>query len=78
LDRYLIGKVIEPAPEEAGWKDIVIAPPELVSRIALRFDLPTPLTTVPGTSAFPATYIQHCHMLEHEDNEMMRPWQVVP
>jgi spore coat protein A len=78
LDRYLIGRVIEPAPEEAGWKDIVIAPPGLVSRIALRFDLPTPLTTVPGTSAFPATYIQHCHMLEHEDNEMMRPWQVVP
>ncbi|WP_218006945.1 multicopper oxidase family protein [Microtetraspora fusca] len=78
LDRYLTGKATEPAAEEVGWKDIVIAPPGMVSRIALRFDLPTPLAMVPGTGVYPATYVQHCHMLEHEDNEMMRPWQVVP
>ncbi|MDX3855344.1 multicopper oxidase [Streptomyces sp. AK02-01A] len=76
LDRFLTGDAVPPMPEEAGWKDIVVADTGMVSRIVLRFDLPTPLTAVPGTSAFPATYVQHCHMLEHEDNEMMRPWQV--
>jgi spore coat protein A len=78
LDRYLKGDVIAPMPEEMGWKDIVIANPGMVSRIALRFDLPELIAAVPGTrNRFPAEYVQHCHMLEHEDNEMMRPWQVI-
>ncbi|GAA0416223.1 hypothetical protein Acor_56290 [Acrocarpospora corrugata] len=78
LTRYLQGDPIAPMPEEMGWKDIVIAYPGMVSRIVLRFDLPEPIAAVPGTrSEFPAEYIQHCHMLEHEDNEMMRPWQVI-
>jgi FtsP/CotA-like multicopper oxidase with cupredoxin domain len=47
-------------------------------RIVLRFELPPPIDGIPGTrSEFPAPYIQHCHMLEHEDNEIMRPWQII-
>jgi spore coat protein A len=78
LDRYLKGAVMPPMPEEMGWKDIVIAYPGMVSRIVLSFELPEAIAAVPGArSRFPAEYVQHCHMLEHEDNEMMRPWQVI-
>jgi spore coat protein A, manganese oxidase len=78
LDRYLKGEEISPSPEESGWKDTVIAHPGMVSRIVLRFQPPGPIAGVPDSgSRFPAEYIHHCHMLEHEDNEMMRPWQVV-
>jgi FtsP/CotA-like multicopper oxidase with cupredoxin domain len=50
---------------EHGWKDTVIAYPGEVLRLRMRF----------GQSG---TYMWHCHILEHEDNEMMRPVQVGP
>ena len=39
--------------------------------IRVKFDLP------PGVTA-PQRYVYHCHILEHEDNDMMRPYDVVP
>ncbi|WP_198168322.1 multicopper oxidase family protein [Herbidospora yilanensis] len=70
LERYLRGEAIAPEDQERGRLDTTVAQPGMVTRIVLRFDLPT-------GAAVPATYIQHCHMLEHEDNEMMRPWQLL-
>lgn len=69
-DGYLIGAPRPPLPEESGFKDTVKAWPGEVTRIISTFDLPT---GVPGD----ADYIYHCHILEHEDNEMMRPFRVV-
>ena len=46
----------------------------LVTRVIAKYDLPT------GTQVFPGDkfrYVYHCHILEHEDNEMMRPFDVV-
>jgi spore coat protein A len=54
-----------PDPPESGWKDTVRADPGLVTRIIVRFD------------GYPGKYVWHCHVLEHEDNEMMRPYEVV-
>jgi spore coat protein A len=58
----LTGKAIQPAPEERGWKDTILCPPGQVTRII------TPFAGEPGR------FVWHCHMLEHEDNEMMRPY----
>jgi FtsP/CotA-like multicopper oxidase with cupredoxin domain len=54
-----------PEPGEAGRKDTVIAYPEEVTRIRMEFDTA-------------GRYVWHCHILEHEDHEMMRPLQVGP
>jgi FtsP/CotA-like multicopper oxidase with cupredoxin domain len=51
--------------EEKGWKDTVLANPGEVTRLVATFDLA-------------GTYVWHCHILEHEDNEMMRPLVVLP
>lgn len=59
------GPAIAPEPGEAGWKDTVRADPGMVTRIITRFE------------GFPGRYVWHCHILEHEDNEMMRPFEVV-
>lgn len=56
--------IYPPEAWETGWKDTVIAKPAEVTRIKARFDLP-------------GLYVWHCHILEHEDNEMMRPYQVL-
>jgi len=54
-----------PEPSEAGWKDTVRADPAMVTRIIIRFE------------GYPGRYVWHCHILEHEDNEMMRPYDVI-
>src|SRR5918995_746191 len=56
--------------DDRGFKDTVSANPEVVTRIRSPFDLPTSAT---GTQK----YVFHCHILEHEDNDMMRPYEVV-
>lgn len=60
------GPAIPPAPHEAGWKDTIRAEPGMVTRIIIRFE------------GYAGRYVWHCHLLEHEDNEMMRPFEVLP
>jgi spore coat protein A, manganese oxidase len=60
-----IGDAMAPEPNEAGWKDTVRANPGVVTRIIVRFE------------GYTGRYVWHCHILEHEDNEMMRPYEVV-
>ena len=59
--------------EQPAWKDTVKAYPGYVTRVIQRFDLPAG-AAVPGAIF---RYVWHCHMLEHEDNEMMRPYAVI-
>jgi len=59
------GAAISPDPNEAGWKDTVRADSGMITRIIARFE------------GFPGRYVWHCHILEHEDNEMMRPYDVI-
>jgi spore coat protein A len=66
--------VIAPDDERFGLKDTVKAFPGEVVRLLIRFDLP-PGTPVASGQRF--RYVFHCHMLEHEENEMMRPYDVV-
>jgi spore coat protein A len=61
--------VVDPA--ERGFKDTVKTNPGYFTIIRARFDLPTGVTP-------PQTYVHHCHILEHEDNDMMRPYIVIP
>jgi|HubBroStandDraft_1064217.scaffolds.fasta_scaffold08319_2 spore coat protein A len=59
------GPVQLPEAYESGWKDTVRADPGMVTRIVVPFD------------GYAGRYVWHCHILEHEDNEMMRPYEVV-
>jgi len=60
------GPAAPPDPNEAGWKDTARAHAGMVTRIIMRFE------------GYPGRYVWHCHVLEHEDNEMMRPYDVLP
>jgi spore coat protein A len=57
-------------PTERGFKDTVKANPGEFTTIRAKFDLPKDVTA-------PQTYVYHCHILEHEDNDMMRPFTVM-
>lgn len=56
---------VPPDANEAGWKDTVRATPGASTRIIIPFE------------GYTGRYVWHCHILEHEDNEMMRPYEVV-
>jgi spore coat protein A len=62
--RYF-GDVLQPEPNELGWKDVVQCPAEQVTRIIVKFD------------GYAGRYLYHCHILEHEANDMMRPFEVL-
>ncbi|HUL66184.1 MAG TPA: multicopper oxidase domain-containing protein [Burkholderiaceae bacterium] len=62
------------ANERPAWKDTVISHPGTVTRFIARFDLPS---AAPPRSGQSFRYVLHCHILEHEENEMMRPYLVL-
>jgi FtsP/CotA-like multicopper oxidase with cupredoxin domain len=59
------GEVRSPEPWELGYKDTVIAYPGEITTVKALFDIP-------------GLFVWHCHIVEHEDNEMMRPYFVGP
>lgn len=71
---YLMGSPVPAPANEQGWKDTIQANMGQVTTIIVRFspidgsmDYPFDATEGPG-------YVWHCHILDHEDNEMMRPY----
>lgn len=83
---YLAGSPIPPEPDEAGWKDTAKAYPGQVLRLLLRWT-PTDTPLLPDKSfagrnfyqfdpTYGPGYVWHCHIIDHEDNEMMRPYKV--
>ena len=60
--------------ERPAWKDTIKTYPGYITRVIQKFDLPPGTATTPGQEF---RYVWHCHILEHEDNEMMRPYKVV-
>ncbi|HEX7736173.1 MAG TPA: multicopper oxidase domain-containing protein [Ktedonobacteraceae bacterium] len=80
LSPFLQGKIILPDANEAGWKDTLKMYPGEVTRIAIRWaPIDTQIGAVrPGQNLYtfdPTAgpgYVWHCHILDHEDNEMMR------
>jgi spore coat protein A, manganese oxidase len=62
-DIRLVGQQKYPAADEQGWKDTWIMYPGEVTRVIANFDLP-------------GLYVWHCHILSHEEHDMMRPFFV--
>lgn len=59
----LVGQPLPPPPGEQGWKDTWVMLPGEVTRVIANFDMT-------------GLYVWHCHILSHEDHEMMRPYYV--
>jgi spore coat protein A, manganese oxidase len=85
-DPAMLGAPLAPLPYEAGWKDTVIMNPGEKSRIAVRIAPQDKALSAPAAElAWPyipnagnGVYVWHCHITDHEDNEMMRPDMFLP
>jgi FtsP/CotA-like multicopper oxidase with cupredoxin domain len=80
------GPAVPPAPYEAGWKETVRMNPGEVTTVIMKFTLPT-IQNVGQPPESPRIksmgigggneYVWHCHILEHEEHDMMRPLVVI-
>jgi spore coat protein A len=81
-------KAIAPDSNELGWKETVRMNPGQVTWVLMKFDLPKVPFTVPSSQRIEDygivpkhrkahEYVWHCHILEHEEHDMMRPLVVI-
>jgi spore coat protein A len=68
---FITGPMVPRGPTERGFKDTVQAHPGYLTTVRAKYELPSGVTA-------PQTYVYHCHIVEHEDNDMMRPFTVIP
>jgi spore coat protein A len=67
-----------PEANELGWKETVQMHPGEVTSVIMKFDLPvTPFVVPPSPRTGGNEFVWHCHILEHEEHDMMRPLVVV-
>jgi FtsP/CotA-like multicopper oxidase with cupredoxin domain len=71
---HLVDKPRAPGVAEQGWKETVRMNPGEISTVIMQFKLPSVPFTVPESSRTGGNeYVWHCHILEHEEHDMMRP-----
>jgi spore coat protein A, manganese oxidase len=86
---FVPGTFVPPDRNERGWKETVRMNPGEVTRVIMKLELPpepvvrvsgvnrrVPVPTSPRTGGY--EYVWHCHILEHEEHDMMRPFVVFP
>jgi FtsP/CotA-like multicopper oxidase with cupredoxin domain len=75
---FLVGQPKPPPNNERGWKDTVVAMPGQVTRILVPFGAGAAGgAPIAIGSSYTGDYVWHCHILEHEDNDMMQRYRIV-
>jgi FtsP/CotA-like multicopper oxidase with cupredoxin domain len=74
---YLLGSPRGPDANEQGWKDTIRMNPGEVTVVKVRFAPTDGSPSYPFDARVGPGYVWHCHIVDHEDNEMMRPYLVV-
>ena len=74
---FVAGPARGPDGNERGWKETVRMNPGEYTDVIMRFDLPNSSTPVSSRTGG-HNYVWHCHILEHEEHDMMRPLIVMP
>ncbi|KAI7996551.1 Multicopper oxidase LPR1 [Camellia lanceoleosa] len=77
ISKYARGKNMEVLEHEKGWKNVYKMTPGFVTKILVRFSyIHSNASYVFDATAEPG-YVYHCHILDHEDNVMMRPLKFI-
>lgn len=77
ISKYARGKKTEVPAHEKGWKNVFKMMPGYVTKIVVRFSFIHSNASYPFDATADPGYVYHCHILDHEDNVMMRPLKIV-
>ena len=78
IDDYVTGPAVGPNANEYAWKDTIQMNPGEVTTIRISFSPIDGSANYQFDPTMGPGYVWHCHILDHEDNEMMRPYKVIP
>jgi FtsP/CotA-like multicopper oxidase with cupredoxin domain len=77
IEKHAKGRVIAAPANERTWKNVFKMQTGFMTTILLRFSLLDSHEPYPFNASAEPGYVYHCHILDHEDNEMMRPFKIV-
>ncbi|URE16870.1 Multicopper oxidase [Musa troglodytarum] len=75
---HAVGKVLPTADYEKTWKNVVKIEPGCMTTVVVAFKLVDTNQTYPFDASAEPGYVYHCHILDHEDNAMIRPLKLLP
>ncbi|PWA44760.1 cupredoxin superfamily protein [Artemisia annua] len=77
IEKYATGNKLSVEPYEKGWKNVYKMQPGVLTRIIVKFAYIHTNASYPFDATAEPGYVYHCHILDHEDNVMMRPLKLV-
>ncbi|TXG57230.1 hypothetical protein EZV62_018543 [Acer yangbiense] len=77
ISKHTHGKRLEVPAHEKGWKNVYKMTPGYVTKILVRFSYIHSNASYTFDPTAEPGYVYHCHILDHEDNVMMRPLKLV-
>ncbi|GAB4828790.1 Multicopper oxidase lpr2 [Ancistrocladus abbreviatus] len=77
VNKHAVGQKIDVAAPERGWKNVYKMMPGFVTKLLVRFSYIHSNSSYPFDATAEPGYAYHCHILDHEDNVMMRPLKLV-
>jgi len=77
IEKHAKGRVVPAPANERTWKNVFKMQPGYMTTILLRFSLLDSQHPYPFNASAEPGYVYHCHILDHEDNEMIRPFKIV-
>jgi FtsP/CotA-like multicopper oxidase with cupredoxin domain len=77
ISKYARGKRMEVLAHEMGWKNVYKMTPGYVTKILVRFSYIHSNASYSFDATAEPGYVYHCHILDHEDNVMMRPMKLI-
>ncbi|KAF8780035.1 hypothetical protein HU200_002002 [Digitaria exilis] len=78
VDQHAVGPVVAVPEHEKTWKNVVKVPPGFVTTVVVAFKLVDTNQPYPFDATAEPGYVYHCHILDHEDNAMIRPLKLLP
>ncbi|KAF4394286.1 hypothetical protein F8388_005920 [Cannabis sativa] len=77
ISKHARGKISQVQAHESGWKNVYKMKPGVVTKILVRFSYIHSNASYPFDATEEPGYVYHCHILDHEDNAMMRPLKII-
>ncbi|XP_056693237.1 multicopper oxidase LPR1-like [Spinacia oleracea] len=77
VHKHARGKKLDVTKHERGWKNVFKMWPDYATKIYVRFSYIHTNASYPFDATKDPGYVYHCHILDHEDNVMMRPFKLV-
>ncbi|KAK1302143.1 hypothetical protein QJS10_CPB12g00330 [Acorus calamus] len=74
---HATGKVTNVPEHEKAWKNVVKIAPMSMTTVIVKFNLVEGDKPYPFDATSKPDYVYHCHILDHEDNAMIRPLKLV-